>query len=306
MAAEGAQSFDLLEAGSANDAQAPCEPVPSQRYGLFILDRQGQVRSWTKSSEKLTGWPQISVVGIPFTRLLTRLWIEPEIAKRLIATADREGWSAWEGWARHANGSQFWCDCLITVLLDPCGDVDGFSVIARDMSKRKASELELRRLAETDPLTGAYNRRSFLRLAARALAEDGDSTAFAMLDIDHFKCVNDRFGHMGGDQALQAFVSCVRRNLRPGDLFGRLGGEEFGILLRNVPHERASDLLDRLRRMVASQVVTFNDREIAFTVSIGLAMANAKSDRVEDLMARADAALYSAKASGRNTIISAT
>jgi diguanylate cyclase (GGDEF)-like protein len=170
------------------------------------------------------------------------------------------------------------------------------------MSKERA-ELEQRKAALTDSLTGVANRRAFFDrgspLLEGAIAERRP-VALLLFDLDRFKEVNDTAGHQAGDRVLQAFCDLVGASIRPGDLFGRLGGEEFGYLLANASMTRALQTAERLRREFAA--LSFADLAIDPTVSVGVAMASEAGRNLSALLAVADRALYRAKADGRNRI----
>ncbi|OZI66370.1 GGDEF domain-containing protein [Bordetella genomosp. 11] len=165
----------------------------------------------------------------------------------------------------------------------------------------------MERLATIDEMTGALTRREFMAQAEAHLerARRTQSTfAIAILDIDHFKAINDTHGHAAGDLALSYFSSIVARHIRAGDIFGRLGGEEFAILLPDTRGEEAEALLNRLRVRVTESRLSAHCGEISCTFSAGVDECQ-PGDTLADLMARADAALYSAKAMGRNLVVSA-
>jgi diguanylate cyclase (GGDEF)-like protein len=159
----------------------------------------------------------------------------------------------------------------------------------------------LRTLAREDPLTGALNRRAFVERLddelARA-ARAGSPCAVAVIDIDHFKAINDRFGHAAGDAALRGLVATVSERLRRGDALGRLGGEEFAVLLADATADGAERYADELRELIALDAAASGT---PFTVSVGVAEA-APGGTAEDLLLAADAALYSAKHAGRDTV----
>lgn len=162
-------------------------------------------------------------------------------------------------------------------------------------------QLELRTLAHQDSLTGALTRRAFSERARAALAEharDGADAALLMLDVDHFKAVNDRFGHGVGDEVLKGVADACRTTLRPGDVFGRLGGEEFAVLLATTGFSEAAAIAERLR--VAIQVQPADGWPVV-SASFGLAMATIEG--VDQWLAAADAALYEAKRGGRNRCV---
>lgn len=164
--------------------------------------------------------------------------------------------------------------------------------------------LKHRDAALIDPLTGVPNRRAFEAEAERALlraVRNGSSTALLLLDLDHFKRVNDSFGHPVGDHALQVVAKILNHEMRGGDVLGRLGGEEFAILLADTRTEEAAVLAERVRRIVSALPIRKGNASFDLTVSIGVAALRGASS-LAALMEWADAALYRAKAAGRNRV----
>lgn len=185
------------------------------------------------------------------------------------------------------------------------GQIVGVAVVFQDIARRKAMEQELTRLATTDPLTGVANRRRFLEQTEMELARMkryGKPAALLMLDIDHFKRVNDTYGHAVGDALLQHLATLARVHLRHVDLFGRLGGEEFGVLLPDTGRAGARQFADRFRRYVADSPFESDKGAISLTISIGVAQFEADDVASDSILARADAALYRAKEGGRNRV----
>ena len=164
----------------------------------------------------------------------------------------------------------------------------------------------LRALAQTDALTGLANRRRFLEISEATLAgaEVGAAShAVLMLDIDHFKSVNDRFGHAVGDAVLRAVAGRCRAVLKAGDLPARLGGEEFAVLLANVERDEATAAAERLRAAVAATPVQVEAESVDVRISIGGTVMRPGDATVDTLLQRADAALYTAKRTGRNKVV---
>ncbi len=178
----------------------------------------------------------------------------------------------------------------------------GFLLMHQDRAEEAA-----RRLAVTDPLTGTFNRRTFLELGAREIARTRrakGALSLLMLDLDHFKRVNDQHGHQAGDEALKCVVELLQGCLRREDLLVRYGGEEFCVLLPNVALVQATLLAERVRVAVERAGFTFRGKTIPLTVSVGMALLIRDSgEDIERLVSRADEALYSAKSSGRNRVV---
>jgi diguanylate cyclase (GGDEF)-like protein/PAS domain S-box-containing protein len=181
--------------------------------------------------------------------------------------------------------------------------------VIQDITERKELELKLAREAHTDALTGCANRRHFLELARQELGRIrryGGKLSVLALDLDHFKSVNDRYGHHVGDLTLQTLVEVCRDTLREEDVVGRLGGEEFCVLLPETGRETAIEVAERLRRAVADADVYVNGKPLVrFTTSIGAATATTTDLNIDRLLDRADQALYEAKDTGRNRVVAA-
>ena len=188
-------------------------------------------------------------------------------------------------------------------------DIEVFSIVAAQVAmviEHRHLEEELKRQASTDGLTGLMNRRYFLSRAGEELKRvqryEG-SAAFLILDIDHFKQVNDTYGHATGDDALRWIAAICNEVLRKTDLLGRIGGEEFAALLLEADAAKALLISERLRKTV--QDTLFYDAQgqaIPLRVSIGATLCTSRDEMVADLMRRADKALYQAKAEGRNRV----
>jgi diguanylate cyclase (GGDEF)-like protein len=171
---------------------------------------------------------------------------------------------------------------------------------------KERSESALQHLALRDALTGIANRRAILTQLASELERArraGTPLAFAMIDVDHFKQINDVHGHLAGDEVLRHFVHSMEQRLRQSDSLGRYGGEEFLLLLPDTHADGALNLVGNLREFVAHSPAPFGDDGIPHTFSAGLwCGVPGPQDTVPSLIAQADAALYKAKSSGRNTV----
>mgnify|MGYP001805908831 CR=1 FL=1 len=175
-----------------------------------------------------------------------------------------------------------------------------------DITQRKLAEDELKRLAITDPLTGAFNHRHFIERGEVELGRAqryGRPLAVLMVDLDHFKRINDTYGHAAGDEALRRFVAVAQQVLREVDVLGRLGGEEFAVLMPETDQEGGAAAAERLRTAIAGiQVPTGDGRTFRFTASIGATSAQKSDITIQNALARSDQGLYQAKAGGRNRV----
>jgi diguanylate cyclase (GGDEF)-like protein len=170
---------------------------------------------------------------------------------------------------------------------------------------KERTELRHRTAAMVDPLTGIANRRSFLQDAAqlaKRYAASPRPTAVLLIDLDHFKSINDRFGHALGDRALEVFAEAARQSLRSSDLLGRLGGEEFAAVLSDTSREKAMMVAERIRETFAKAAREVDGRPVCATVSIGLVHCQDAGFDVAEQLAQADQALYFAKERGRNRV----
>jgi diguanylate cyclase (GGDEF)-like protein len=172
-----------------------------------------------------------------------------------------------------------------------------------DVTRERAYERELRALAETDSLTGAMNRRRFFEEARALLSAETESPiGVLMLDLDHFKTINDAYGHGEGDAVLREFTLCVEAVLRPNDRLARLGGEEFAVLLPATRLDVAGAIAERLRAAVSNHPFRIGQKKLSVTTSIG-GTCCAIDEPIDAAISRADKALYGAKREGRNRVI---
>jgi diguanylate cyclase (GGDEF)-like protein len=170
---------------------------------------------------------------------------------------------------------------------------------------KERTELRHRTAAMVDPLTGIANRRSFLQeaaLIAKRHIADPRPTAVLVIDLDHFKSINDRFGHALGDRVLELFSETARQSIRSSDLIGRLGGEEFAAVLYDTNRDKAMAVAERIRESFAQASLEVDSRPVGATVSIGLVHCQEALLDVPQLLAQADQALYYAKERGRNRV----
>jgi len=170
---------------------------------------------------------------------------------------------------------------------------------------KERTELRHRKAAMVDPLTGIANRRSFLHdasMLAKLHIANPRPTAFLVIDLDHFKSINDRFGHAVGDRVLEIFTEAARKSMRGSDLVGRLGGEEFAAVLADTSREKAVAVAERIRDTFAQMAQEVDGHPVCGTVSIGLVHCLERTLDVTELLAQADHALYYAKERGRNRV----
>lgn len=204
------------------------------------------------------------------------------------------------------TGIHCWLECHAVPMRDRNERITGSLCVMRDITDRKKAEQELQHLAQTDSLTGLANRRHFMALAEQELehcSRYGGPLAVLMADIDRFKKINDTHGHKCGDAVIRRMAELCRKTLRSADVVGRLGGEEFAVVLPETDLRHAVDVAELLRQRIGqAEVHTDTGEVIRFTVSIGVASRTDKNADIETLLAQADEALYAAKNSGRNKV----
>ncbi len=204
------------------------------------------------------------------------------------------------------KGTRRWLETHATPLRDENGNVVSLLGVTRDVTERRTFQQQLEQQAHVDSLTGLYNRGYFMQQAELELsraARYGSDLSIFMLDIDFFKQVNDSHGHKVGDTVLMKLADICRKTLREVDLIGRVGGEEFAMLLPETDKNEAADVAERLRSNIEnSETPLENGLPIHFTVSIGVASLGSRDENLDVLLNKADTALYEAKKTGRNKV----
>jgi diguanylate cyclase (GGDEF)-like protein/PAS domain S-box-containing protein len=278
-------------------------------YALVGLDRDGRVSTWNETIVRVTGHTE-AVVGAPYSVFYPKDAITPEQVQDRLREADQNGWSLDEGPRMRADGSQFWASAIISplpdrdLLLDDPNEA-AYCMVLRDISDKRDAIERRRKSVFCDHLTGVANRRAFFEAAELELTRNRRQprpTALILLDADHFKRINDRHGHPGGDAVLRQLGMLLTATFRQVDVVARVGGEEFAVLLPSCDMDGALAVAERMRTLVARQAVAFEDAHIEYTVSAGVAACDGDALNLETLMKRADQALYAAKAGGRNRV----
>lgn len=205
------------------------------------------------------------------------------------------------------NGTIAWVKLSIALLRDAAGQPASLISAVQDITRFKSLQQELELRAHIDYLTGIPNRRYFMELAEHELARAqryGNEVAIFMLDVDFFKQVNDEHGHKAGDKVLREIAHIMRSVLREVDVLGRIGGEEFAIVLPQTGRQMAAEVAERLREQVAGgKMMLDSGVMLNVTLSIGVAMMTPLRGDLDSLMGQADKGLYEAKAGGRNKVV---
>jgi diguanylate cyclase (GGDEF)-like protein/PAS domain S-box-containing protein len=274
--------------------------------GVVVVDAAGRIAYLNPAAESLFGYSAKAACGQPLDLLIPETYRKAH--RRHVAAfkqsdnrSRRMGDRTVRTYGVAADGHEFPAD--VSIMQSAGADGPFFVAMVRDISERVAMEHEFQTLANTDPLTGLANRRAFLARAEQEVAEArryGIPLSAAMVDIDRFKTVNDRFGHATGDRALQMVATRLVETVRKPDVFARWGGEEFVCLLPHTGPDVARTAGERLRRRVEDLTIAEAGR---VTVSVGLASLGGESDTIDALIDRADQALYAAKRAGRNKVV---
>lgn len=282
-------------------------------YALVSLDRQGRVEAWNESIGRVTGYPP-AIKGQPYSLFYPAGATTPEQLLDRLREADENGWALDEGLRLRADGGQFWGSAMISPLPgreEPAGsgrpgDAEAaYCMIIRDISDRRDASENLRKAAYCDHLTGLSNRRAFFEAADLELLRRKQAlrpVSLIMLDADHFKAINDQYGHPAGDAVLCQLAATMRAVCRQVDVLARIGGEEFAVILPSVDRADALLVAERLRAQVQQVPAVYERQLIAYTISIGVAVMDDALAGFDALMKRADQALYAAKQRGRNQV----
>lgn len=274
--------------------------------GIVITDAEGRIEWTNPAFERLTGYTRAEAIGRRPAELV-KSGLQDEAFYEAMWQSILSG-RTWRGELvnKRRSGVLYHEELIIAPVPDDAGRIAHFVGIMQDISERKRMEAELHVLASTDPLTGLANRRQFMIWVEDELARikrfGQTDASLLMLDLDHFKRINDSHGHAAGDAVLCAFARTIAGQLRQTDRAGRLGGEEFAILLVGTDLDGAEEFAERLRQETAAMRVASVAETLHVTVSIGISALHPDDASPDAVLHRADAALYRAKEAGRNRI----
>jgi len=281
--------------------------IENTAEGVMVIDAQERVESVNPAFERITGYSGAEAVGQKASLLASG---RHDADFFQVMRADLDATGKWHGeiWNRRRNGEIYPQETTINTLRDGSGRVVHYAAVFSDISMQKQLEQQLRELSAIDGLTGIANRRRFDETLQREwlrLRRDQGPLSLIMLDLDHFKKFNDRYGHLAGDRCLQQVAGVLREaSRRPGDLAARYGGEEFAVILPATDEPGARQLAERIRSGVAGLAVehALADAGVV-TVSLGVAtLVPQQSANPATLIDCADRALYQAKERGRNQV----
>jgi diguanylate cyclase (GGDEF)-like protein/PAS domain S-box-containing protein len=305
--ASGRTRRDMIQAELADsEAQFRAMSEASQD-ALVMTDDQGRVAFWNRAAERMFGVSRQDMEGRPLHDVVASP-ADVDKARAGLRVFRQTGDGALinainEHTALRADGAPFPVELSVAAFRR---DNRWWAVgSARDISERKRAEEALRELAATDGLTGLLNRRRFVEMGEAEIERakrTGRPLSLIMFDVDHFKKVNDTRGHDVGDLVLVALARTATEALRTVDILGRLGGEEFAVLLPETGLEEAAVVAERLRRGVSDMGLAPNAQPLPVTISLGVVQGQETGETLDDLLKRADTALYRAKSAGRDRV----
>lgn len=275
---------------------------------LIMIDAEDKILFWSPAAARMFGYTAPEVIGQRLHSLISTPGDKEKADEGMRRFAETgEGpvvGSLQEMTAVHKNGTIFPVERSVASFTS---NGQWFAVgMLRDVTQRKETERKLTLLATTDSLTGLFNRRCFLEKASRACKEAArynSALSLVMLDVDHFKNVNDTYGHAAGDMVLKSLAQLLRSQVRDVDIVGRVGGEEFALAMPQTPLDAGRLMAERLRTAVQETAIDIQgDAPVHVTVSLGLTCLRDKSDTLASLLKRADQAMYKAKNTGRNNV----
>lgn len=290
--------------------------------GILVLDCDFNIIMWNRFLQVHANKRDNDVVGKSIFEVfpeLPRKWFQRKLSS--VVQLKTQSFCGWE--QRHhlfelshsrpiTTDSHFMAQNCTFLPVEVEGEVDKICILIEDVTDVCHYQTQLNRALEElalsnriDGLTQVFNRKHWEECLAKEFARARrykHDLALLMLDLDNFKLLNDNYGHQGGDTVLIETARVVSDLLRLGDLFGRYGGEEFAIILPDTDLKGAEEVAERIRAVIEKNVISFQERNIRVTASIGVSVIEAENARYEDLISNTDQALYQAKADGRNRV----
>jgi diguanylate cyclase (GGDEF)-like protein/PAS domain S-box-containing protein len=271
---------------------------------VVITDTKCNILYVNPTFEKMSGYSSEEVIG-QHTRMFKSGRTENKTYEDLWLTLAEN--KTWHGYFenRRKNQKTYQVEAHISPITGINNQSERFIAVLEDVTVKIQLQQKLKRYATIDTLTGAYNRGYFTRNGEKELqriARYDRPASLLLFDLDHFKNVNDTYGHAAGDTVLKCFSRCAAEQLRDSDILGRIGGEEFGVLLVETDLAGARQLAERIREAISELVIPSDKSTISITVSVGCTSFDGPEDSLSDMLKRADKELYRAKKNGRNRV----
>lgn len=297
--------------------------VQSIDVGVVVLDREYRVDVWNTFMENRSGRMPEDARKQSFFELFPEVdeqWFRRKVEN--VATLGTPSFTIWEQrpyLLRFKNYQPItgledfmYQNTTLMPLKGLSGSIEQICLIIYDVTdvainrrQLQAANQELQRLSSTDRLTGLFNRGHWEEMLRQDYARHrryDRNAALVMFDIDHFKQINDNYGHQAGDAVIQQTAELIRQGMRDSDIAGRYGGEEFVVLLPDTDSEGAVTFAERLRQSIEAHEVIHEGHRIRFTVSLGIADLSQPTGGYTQLIERADSAMYASKSAGRNQV----
>ncbi|WP_426143340.1 diguanylate cyclase [Pseudomonas sp. DWP3-1-2] len=291
--------------------------------GVVVLDRHYCVQVWNNFMENRSGVLPSEAAGQSFFKLFPEIneqWFSKKIEN--VVTLGTPAFTIWEQRPylmrfknyqpitgqedfMYQNTTLFPLRSTNSEISHICLVIYDVTDVATNRHQLQAANAQLQKLSSTDHLTGLYNRGHWEEAVKREYARHSryaSNASLVMIDIDHFKRVNDTYGHQAGDAVIRRVAEVIRRHARDTDVVGRYGGEEFAVLLPDTDKEGARVFSERLRQAIEAEVVEHEGQRIRCTISLGVADLSQPLEGYESLIERADQALYDSKENGRNQV----
>ena len=276
--------------------------VDNTMEGVVVTDAHSRILSVNAAFTRLLGYTEEELLG-KTPRVFKSGRHDKAFYEAMWSALTETGYWQGEIWNRRKNGEIFPEHMSLSAVRDPAGEITHYVCMFTDISEEKAQQRQLEYLAHNDPLTGLSNRTWFghqLELAVQEAQGSGEHIAVLLLNLDRFKDVNDSYGHATGDEVLKHIARQVQSALRPGDVLGRLAGDELAVVARNLRHaDGAAAVARHLIRAVAEPWRSPDGLEVVAGVSVGICMFPEHAGTTELLLQGAHAAVYGAKARGR-------
>ena len=276
--------------------------VDNTMEGVVVTDAHSRILSVNAAFTRLLGYTEEELLG-KTPRVFKSGRHDKAFYEAMWTALTETGYWQGEIWNRRKNGEIFPEHMSLSAVRDPAGEITHYVCMFTDISEEKAQQRQLEYLAHNDPLTGLSNRTWFghqLELAVQEAQGSGEHIAVLLLNLDRFKDVNDSYGHATGDEVLKHIARQVQSALRPGDVLGRLAGDELAVVARNLRHaDGAAAVARHLIRAVAEPWRSPDGLEVVAGVSVGICMFPEHAGTTELLLQGAHAAVYGAKARGR-------
>ena len=298
--------------------------VQTIEVGLVVLDRDYNIQLWNGFMENHSGVSPNSIKGKNLFEQFDYLpakWLKQKMES--VYLLENRAFISWEqrpfifefkNYRPITGRADFmYQNVTLLPLSSLTGEVTHISMIVYDVTDVAINKLQLKSanerleyLSQVDGLSQLYNRRHWEHCLQKEFdrhARYGDETSLVMLDIDHFKVINDTYGHQAGDRVIQNVSHIIKKSLRETDCAGRYGGEEFGVILANTPAANALFFAERLRKKIEQSEIMYEEQLIKVTISLGICDLKSDTPDCDAWLAQADQALYQAKEAGRNCSI---